>query len=172
MTVDGTGRVETTGGTRRLVIEREFRASPEVVLACLTESPRLGRWIGIWSGTGGPGRTVQFVMTAEGATEPQPVTIAECRAPHRLVVDFEQDQDAWHLELDLAAVGDGGTTRLVFVQRLDFPGLESSVGPGWEYYLERLGAALAATPEPDWPTWDDYWPHQQAHYGGADPTGH
>jgi uncharacterized protein YndB with AHSA1/START domain len=168
MTVDATGHVEDGDDARRLVIERLFRAAPEVVWACLTESPRLGRWIGTWDGSPptGPGSTVRFLMTAEGATEAQPVTIGECRPPRRLVLQFEQDGAPWHLELDLTSVDDGRSTRLRFSQRLDTPGVEASVGPGWEYYLDRLRAALTGAPDADWPDWDDYWPHQQAHYGG------
>jgi uncharacterized protein YndB with AHSA1/START domain len=169
MTVDGTGRVEHGADSSRLVIERRFHADPEEIWAWLTESPRLGRWIGTWTGTGGSGSTVQFLMTAEGATEPQPVTIVECRAAQRLVLDLDQDRTPWHLELDLTAAG--GTTRLILAQRLDTPDLAPSVGPGWEYYLDRLGAALAGTAEADWPAWDDYWPHQRAHYGGDGSPG-
>ena len=44
-------------------------------------------------------------------------------------------EDAWLLELDLTD-GDGITT-LTFSQPSD-PDRSASVGPGWEYYLDRL----------------------------------
>lgn len=47
----------------------------------------------------------------------------------------------------------GGTVTLSFVAE--------EVGPGWEYYLDRLAAALAGEAMPDW---DDYWPGLAAAY--------
>jgi len=38
------------------------------------------------------------------------------------------------------------------------------MGPGWEYYLDRLAAAMHGNAMPDW---DDYWPNLASAY--ADP---
>ena len=44
------GRREERGAGATLVIERTFRAPVEDVWAAVTESQRLGRWIGTWTG--------------------------------------------------------------------------------------------------------------------------
>lgn len=54
----------------------------------------------------------------------------------------------------LAARGDGST--LVFTQRLAEPYDASSLGPGWHYYLDRLGAVAAGLAVPG--RWEDYHP--------------
>ena len=67
---------------------------------------------------------------------------------------------AWRVVLSLRAEGDG--TVLVFAHE-DVPADEvGSVGPGWHYYLDRLGAVLAGTPVPD--DWDSYFPSLQSAY--------
>ena len=43
-----TGRREDRDGTTYVVFERTFRAPIADVWAAVTESDRLGRWIGIW----------------------------------------------------------------------------------------------------------------------------
>jgi hypothetical protein len=61
------------------------------------------------------------------------------------------------MELELEEID--GVTSLRFVQVLA-PGatgveMAASVGPGWEYYLDRLGAALAGT-DVDGIDWEAY----------------
>ena len=52
---------------------------------------------------------------------------------------------------------------LTFGQRLN-PGEDvGSIGPGWEYYLDRLVAAHAGLDPAD-VRWDDYFPALQAEY--------
>ena len=73
---------------------------------------------------------------------------------------------AWHLWFEL---GRGeGTTTLTFGQRLK-PGEDlGSIGPGWEYYLDRLVAVHeggdAATV-----AWDDYYPALSDAYAALAP---
>lgn len=55
-----------------------------------------------------------------------------------------------------------GTTTLVFTHRLAEPYDASGVGPGWQYYLDRLGAVLTGAPVPA--AWDDYWPSPRDAY--------
>ncbi|WP_392542039.1 SRPBCC family protein [Oryzobacter telluris] len=151
MSTDGTttpealapvGRREDRDGTAHVVIERTFRAPVEDVWAAVTEPERLVRWIGTWSGDPTSG-TVDFRMTAEGEDiEAAPVTVHECDPPHRLVVSWPAMSSggaAWHVELDLAEAD--GTTTLSFAQRIPDLATGRDVGPGWEYYLDRLVAA-------------------------------
>ena len=150
-----TGRKEQRGGDTLLVIEREVRAPVEDVWAACTEPARMARWIGTWSGDPGSG-TVTFRMTAEGEDAPaEEMDVLTCDPPHRFVVrgrdpqpfsaDGSGETAHWHLELELTEVD--GTTSVRFVQVLA-PGatgveMVASVGPGWEYYLDRLVADLA-----------------------------
>ena len=66
----------------------------------------------------------------------------------------------WHLELDLVEAA--GVTTLTFAQRLHDPALARDVGPGWEYYLDRLvaaqaGADVAAVAWPDYERMSTYY---------------
>jgi len=51
------------------------------------------------------------------------------------------------LSVDLAEEGPG--TRLRFVHVLAEPYDATAIGPGWQYYLDRLGAVLLDAPVPD-----------------------
>jgi uncharacterized protein YndB with AHSA1/START domain len=153
-----TGRV--VGGT--LTLTRSLPLPPEQVWAALTEPARLERWIGTWSGDPGEGR-VAFRMTAEGDTAPtEEMTIRACEPPHRLVLVSRVGDDWWDLELELQEA-DGGTL-LTFRQPGVDPAAAESVGPGWEYYLDRLVAAETGADVAGVDFGRDYYPAMAAHY--------
>ena len=157
MSRNATGRVVPIAGERALVIERTFKAPIEDVWASITENDRLARWIGRWEGDAGPGRTVSFLMTAEESARPEDVHIVECVPPRLLRTVFNQSAGGWHVDVTLSEAE--GVTTLRFSQAI---GEEvSDVGPGWEYYLDRLAAAREDAPMPEW---DDYYPAQSEHY--------
>lgn len=134
-----TGRRETRRGQEFLVYTREFAAPVEDVWAAVTEPGRLERWIGTWEGDPTDG-WVGFRMTAEAPdAEAERMWIDECDAPRRLAVHSDTPYGSWFLELDLARGRE--TTTLSFAQRMSDPGLAADVGPGWDYYLDRLVAA-------------------------------
>lgn len=165
MTHQPTGHVRTTDGGTELVLVRTFRAPIADVWASLTEPARVARWYGTVEGETGPGRTVLVTMTAEEGASAEPAHIVECEAPRRLVVDVG-DEPTWHLVLDLAEAD--GVTTLTFTQVLDAdsPFGAGDLGPGWEYYADRLQASRDDTPMPDWDT-DTYEADLAAHYGGG-----
>jgi uncharacterized protein YndB with AHSA1/START domain len=142
MSTTATGRREERHGTPYLVLERTFRAPVADVWAAVTEPDRLERWIGTWSGDPASG-TVEFRMTAESEEAPAEThRILECDPPRRLVTESTSpgdDDTVWRLELDLSERE--GVTTLVFAQRLEDAVPVDSVGPGWEYYLDRLVVA-------------------------------
>ena len=81
-------------GVRRLVIDREFRAPIEDVWAAVTESDRLERWIGTWTGDPASG-AVLFRMTAEGDdAAAEDMEIRECDPPRRLARDLARRRGA------------------------------------------------------------------------------
>lgn len=157
-----TGRLEQADGDHRLVLERTFRAPIADVWAAVTEPARMARWIGTWSGDPASGR-VGFVMTAEGATEPSDVEIRECDPPRVLRVTTSFGEERWHLELELAEAD--GVTTLRFLQPGVDPDQAGSVGPGWEYYLDRLVAAETGGDVAAIDFERDYYPAMAQHYG-------
>ncbi len=99
-------------------------------------------------------------MPDEEGSSPETVTILECEPPTRLAVDVPSPDGTWRLLVSLRE--QAGVTTLVFTQRLVEPYDASSIGPGWHYYLDRLGAVVADTTVPD--RWDDYYPSLQDAY--------
>ena len=157
MNASMTGRREERDGRTLLVIERRLRAPVDDVWAACTEPSRMERWIGTWSGDPASG-SVSFRMTAEGDDVPaEEMDVLACEPPHRFAVrsrepqpfseDGSGDTALWEMELELTEAD--GVTSLRFVQVLA-PGatgieMAANVGPGWEYYLDRLVAAVTGT---------------------------
>jgi uncharacterized protein YndB with AHSA1/START domain len=137
----------------RLEFVRTYTDPIEDVWSALTESERVARWFGRWTGDPTTG-TVDFVMIEAPDADPQPVEILECEPPTDLVVKMHSPDGTWTLAVRLRV--EAGTTTLVFTQRLAEPYDPTSIGPGWHYYLDRLAAVVAGTPLPD--VWDDYYP--------------
>lgn len=159
-----TGRREDRDGTAYLVFERTFRASITDVWAAVTESDRLVRWIGHWAGDPTSG-AVSFWMTAESADAPEEtIHIDECVAPHRLVMRSarpDETGEEWLWQVDLTE--SGGVTTLTFAQEVVDPTLAESVGPGWDYYLDRMVAAEGGK-DLGSISFDDYYPAFAEHY--------
>lgn len=157
-----TGTVENGPRGPEIVLTRTFAAPIEAVWAAVTESERLERWIGRWEGDPATG-SITFYMTAEGDdVEGEAFTILECEPPRRFSADTSVGEQTWHLRVDLSQVGE--TTTLRFAQLLGDDDM-SNVGPGWEYYLDRLAASLAGSPV-DKVDWSDYFPTMRAYYSG------
>jgi uncharacterized protein YndB with AHSA1/START domain len=148
------GRRETRDGAGHLVFTRTFAAPLGDVWAACTEPARMERWIGTWTGDPASGEVV-FRMTAEGDDVPEEVYLVEvCEPPRRFVVrsrdaaSFSPDGSgprvAWQHTLELSEAD--GVTTLTFTQVVpDGPvgaDMVASVGPGWDYYLDRLVAAF------------------------------
>lgn len=144
------GRRETRDGAEHVVFTRTFAAPLGDVWAACTEPERMQRWIGTWTGDPASGE-VAFRMTAEGDDVPEEVYLVEvCEPPRRVVLrsrdaaafgaDGSGPRVAWQhtLQLDEA----DGVTTLTFTQVVpDGPvgaDMVASVGPGWDYYLDRL----------------------------------
>jgi uncharacterized protein YndB with AHSA1/START domain len=141
--------------TRTLTLHRTYPDPVDDVWAAFTDSDRLARWFGSYHGTGRPGGTVELTVTGEvdaggAVADPVTVTVHECAAPHRLVVEIPDESagSSWLVEVTLASAGEG--TDLTFVQHL-VPGLDpADVAAGWNWYLDRLGASLHGAPMPEW----------------------
>ena len=144
-----TGTLDDDG--RTLVLRRTFTAGIEEVWASVTESERLGRWFATWTGDPASG-SVMVTMNAEpGAGSAQRFDIRACEPPRLLSVSAINDYGHWQLTVELSAVG--GTTALELRQEEVDPGSLPETGPGWEWYLDRLVAAIA---EQALPTLEDF----------------
>lgn len=140
---------------RELAFTRTFRAPVDDVWAACTEPARMERWIGTWTGDPAAGEVV-FRMTAEGDDVPEEVFLVQvCEPPHRFVLrsrdpgSFSEDGSGpqVHWEHTLELVETDGVTTLTFRQVVpEGPvgaDMVASVGPGWDYYLDRLVASYA-----------------------------
>lgn len=141
------GRVLRTEQGARLEFRRDYLVPVDDLWSAVTEPERLARWIGSWTGRAEVGGTVDFQMLhEERECAPDPVTIVECDPPTRLAVEFPSPEAAWLVELTLSATPTGST--LLFSQRLNRPEEAGDAGPGWHWYLDRLGAVLGDTAMP------------------------
>ncbi len=161
MTRIPTGQLFAAGDGGDLVVTRTFRASAEDVWASLTEPERTARWFGPWEGEAAPGGTIRVQMAFEEGTPWSDVRIDVCEPPRRLALSMRDESGDWRMELLLTERGD--RTELRFVHHLDDVGGVGEIGPGWEYYLDRLLADREDTPMP---SFDDYYPAMKAHYEG------
>lgn len=161
-----TGRREDRDNQPHVVFERTFRAPIEDVWAAVTEPDRLQHWIGTWSGDLESGQ-VEFRMTAEGEDAPaEPFTIHACEAPRLLDLSTEMPAEegrpvTFHLVLRLGH--SDGVTTLEFAQSVPIAGMAESMGPGWDYYLDRLVVAQTGG-QVDAISFDDYYPADAEHY--------
>jgi uncharacterized protein YndB with AHSA1/START domain len=156
------GTITQVDGRHVLVQTRTFTAPIEDVWAAVTEPERLARWIGRWEGDPASG-SVDFRMLFEGDDHPAEVMeIRECEAPHRLHLTSRAGDEVWLIELDLSHAD--GVTTLTLRQ----PGVTQEqvggVGPGWDYYLDRLVDAENGV-DPAGRDFDrDYYPARAEHY--------
>lgn len=161
-----TGRREERDGWACLVLERTFRAPAEDVWAAVTEPERMERWIGTWTGDPASG-SVEFRMTAEGDDVTADTwEIETCEPPHRFVgrsrAPYDSDELVdWRIAITLSE--HDGVTTLEFVQGLPETRMAENVGPGWEYYLDRLAVAHGGG-DVGTVQWDDYYPGQSEPY--------
>lgn len=172
MTPAPTGSLARIDEGDALLLTRTFDATPEDVWAAITEPARLARWIGTWTGNPADGH-VAFSMTAEGddGSAPMRYDIERCEPPRTLAISSRTDFGNWHLVLVVRPAAAG--TALDFHHVIDDPAGLENIGPGWEYYLDRLVAAETGG-DPETIAWDDYYPAQAAFYAdlaGSDAPG-
>jgi len=149
-----TGELLPTATGRDLVLERVLPGSLDDAWASITESDRLGRWFCTWTGEARVGGTLELTLVAEEGDATSRAEILACDPPTHLAVSTQDQGGQWRLEATLTPLG-SDQTRLRFVHHLDQEANPEEVGPGWEYYLDRLVAAMTGSAMPDF---DDYWP--------------
>ncbi|CAN5472834.1 hypothetical protein BH23CHL4_BH23CHL4_20620 [soil metagenome] len=166
MNPEPTGRLIRTPDGRTLLITRTFRAPIEDVWASLTESERTARWIGPWTGEGRVGGTVMVQMTEEEGAEPSAGVIRACDPPRSFSLDLDSGEaGSWSVAVELTE--DAGITTLELKHHLYDTDDVSSIGPGWEYYLDRL---VAAETGGEMREWEEYYPGMKGWYEGKEET--
>jgi uncharacterized protein YndB with AHSA1/START domain len=137
-----------------LVLERPFRAAIDDVWAGVTETDRLARWYGTWTGEPADG-FVMVTMNAEAEPgSPMRYDIDACEPPRLLSVSARSEYGTWKLTLALSQHDD--TTTLVFRHHDVDRGAAGEIGAGWEWYLDRLAASIAGTAPPTLADFDGY----------------
>ena len=155
------GTVTRLADRLTLHLDRTFDAPIEDVWAAITEPDRLARWLGTWQGDPAEGRVMWRMTFEEGADEHE-MEIRECRPPHRLAVTSHAGPYTWHLEADLSETD--GLTTLSFSQPDIAPEEVPGMGPGWEYYLDRLIAVETGGTPPGMDDWHEYETAMADHY--------
>lgn len=148
------GSLESTADGTRISIERQTEFDPELIWDAFTTAAGLAGWVGVLRGSREDG-DLNFSMVEDGQeSPPEQVQILRCRAPHELAFTTVSEHGTWNLGLEIS--GNSGAGRIRFTQDLG-PGEDpSSIGPGWEYYLERAivhlrGGDVATV------VWDHYY---------------
>lgn len=146
-----------------LELRRVFTESPGRIWRYLADSEYLALWFGSWHGDPKSG-AVEVVLLAEEEAPTERVEILQCDPRTRqLQVRTGTGDSAWQLELKVEASGQGSC--LVF----QMPGLDpqqaGSIGPGWEFYLDRLAAAVDGTDVGSVVFEPDYYPALSEYYG-------
>ena len=159
-----TGTLDTAG--RDLVLTRVVAAPAARIWEHVSRSALLATWYGTYTGDPASG-SVQVTMTAEpGEASTSDYTIHACELGRLLTVSSSIGEDTWRLSLELAAAdGTGSESTRVALRHHDVP-LEmlQHVGPGWEWYLDRLIGAVTGGAVPGMDVWDSEYMSLGAEY--------
>lgn len=160
MQPEPTGRVHRTGeDSYNLVLTRRLTGTPSEVWPSFTNAEQAAGWIGRWNGTPQPGSDFDFQMLYEEEQPSSRARLTQCVPRERLHVLMEDEGGSWDLEVRLWE--DDGGTRLEFIQHLADPAAAEDTGPGWEYYLDRLGTARSGGTPPEF---DQHYLDQAPYY--------
>lgn len=146
-------------GGHDLVLTRTVPVARSLIWDHLADPELLATWYGTYAGDPATGR-VEVTMTAEpGATEAEEFTIHACETGRLLSVSSAVGEETWRLSVELADAdaAEGPATRLT-LRHHDLPAaMLADVGPGWEWYLDRLTAAVTGTAIPGMDVWDSQY---------------
>lgn len=142
-----------------VVFPRRLPLSRAEAWAAVTDPARTARWIGSWTGDPASG-TVEMTMSAEEGTPAEQVEILRCEAPGLLTLRL--GADGWVVTVRVEGDDDEATVSLE--QHIADAGSASEIGPGWDYYLDRLVAAEAGRDPEAIRFSPDYHPGLAEHY--------
>ncbi len=148
-------------GGHDLVLTRTLPAERSRVWEHLADPELLATWYGSYTGDPATGR-VAVTMTAEpGATGAEEFTIHACETGRLLTVSSAVGEETWRLSVELADAGAdaaAGPATGLTLRHHDLPSaMLGDVGPGWEWYLDRLTGAVTGTSIPSMDVWDSQY---------------
>ncbi|MDO5662766.1 MAG: SRPBCC domain-containing protein [Brachybacterium sp.] len=163
MTPTATG-VRTADGT--FAFTRTLPLPHEEAWAAITDPGRTDRWFGSWSGDPESG-SIQVTMNAEEGAPTMPARVIACEPPQRLVLLTGEGDMQWHLTLTVGPGEEPGTSTVTLWQVIEEAETAASVGPGWDFYLDRLVAAETGGDVEAIRFEPDYLPELAEHYRAA-----
>jgi uncharacterized protein YndB with AHSA1/START domain len=157
--VPATGRVVRDRAGLELFVERRIPVTGTEAWEWLTSPARTKKWIGTWRGAATVGGDIRFTMTFEEDPAAETVTIASCDPGRRFALQWPVGAATARVEISIAEVGQA--TTVVLAQRFGAARDAGTIGPGWEYYLDRLVAVVTGAPTPDF---ERYFPAQRPYF--------
>jgi len=155
-----------TGEGRDLALTRTVPAPARRIWEHVSRSDLLATWYGTYTGNPATG-SVEVTMTAEpGEASTSEYTIHACEPERRVTVSSSMGEDSWRLSLELGAAADGpGSTQVVLRHHDVSREMLQHVGPGWEWYLDRLIGAVTGGDIPGMDVWDSHYMVLSEAYG-------
>ena len=153
-----TGSIVATDSGRDLVLGRDLPIPAEEAWNWASDPVKLRTWFGSWTGQAGTGGRIEVSMNAEAEPHTSEWEVAVCD-PGRSFRIASIGDVSWDIEVTVEPTAGG--SRLTFTQHLDEDTAPGSIAAGWEWYLDRLVAAIGDEPMPDF---NDYWPALGPHY--------
>ncbi|WP_341255251.1 SRPBCC domain-containing protein [uncultured Dietzia sp.] len=142
-----------------VVFPRRLPMSRDQAWAAVTDPARTARWIGSWSGDPASG-TVEMTMCAEEGSPAETVEVLRCEAPNLVVVRI--GPDGWVVTVRIE--GDDDEVTISLEQDIADAESASDIGPGWDFYLDRLVEAEAGRDPEALRFSPDYHPALADHY--------
>ncbi|WP_411734306.1 SRPBCC domain-containing protein [Paeniglutamicibacter sp.] len=149
------GGVEPSLPGRRIVIELDAPYGVRDIWDAFTTVEGLRSWAGILRENAESGNQ-RFAFLEEGLESAAgSVLVHQCRPPYKFRLTVDTDQGPWDLGLDLSSRA--GTKKITFTHELGAADDPGTIGPGWEYYLQRMLVHLKGG-NVDSVLWNDYYP--------------
>lgn len=159
MSPEPAGEVVRTADGRDLILKRDLPVSAGEAWQWVTDSGRLEKWFGTWTGSGKAGGRIEVTMNAEEEESTSSGEITACEPGTSYEITVGTGMGDWYLGMAVESRDEGA--RITFTQHLDEETPVGSIGAGWEWYLDRLAAAIENKPMPDF---NDYWPSMGPYY--------
>lgn len=149
-----------------LSFRRVLPLSLEDAWAAITDSDRAARWFGPWNGAEVPG-PITVTMLAEDGAPTMPGEITEVVPLDHYVLRTGPEESSWVITMSVEAEdAEGDTSAVMLSQQVTDPEEAAMIGPGWDYYLDRLVAAETGQ-DPEAITFEPaYIPGLCEHYRG------
>lgn len=149
-----------------LTFRRVLPLALEEAWAAITDSDRTARWFGPWSGAEVPGPITVTMLSEDGAPA-MPGEVTEVVSMDHYVLRTGPEESSWVITMSVEADdAEGDSTAVTLSQQVTDPEEAAMIGPGWDYYLDRLVAAETGQ-DPDAITFEPaYIPGLCEHYRG------